>query len=165
MNKNLQTELKLSFTAKNLQSEKSSWRIPPLTKNNTYTLYNSNSTDVLPVITYMFVEHLPESPTNAQPQAILQIQPIMRKTIVASCITPTKQLTHRMEVRLMSGRSPRVRKKAIRPDATVPVWNTNSPVRTFMSDSCSVMKAVREGERRFRLNERLRDEPRPFLFR
>ena len=78
-----------------------------------------------------FIGYLPESPTNAQPQAILHIQPIIRKTMVDSCMIPTKQLTHRMEVRSMSVVSRRVRKKAIRPDITVPVkiqtakWDQN----------------------------------------
>lgn len=55
----------------------------------------------------------------------------MRKTIVASCMKPTKQLTNRMEVRLISGMFFRVRKKAIRPDMTVPVQKMHSQVRTF----------------------------------
>ena len=64
--------------------------------------------------------NLPERPTNAQPQMILQNQPMKRKTMVDNCISPTKQLTHKTEVRFMSDISWRVRKKAITPDITVP---------------------------------------------
>ena len=64
--------------------------------------------------------NLPERPTNAQPQMILQNQPMKRKTMVDNCISPTKQLTHKTEVRFMSDISWRVRKNAITPDITVP---------------------------------------------
>lgn len=64
--------------------------------------------------------NLPERPTNAQPQMILQNQPMKRKTMVDNCMSPTKQLTHKTEVRFMRGISWRVRKNAITPDITVP---------------------------------------------
>lgn len=85
----------------------------------------------------LFIEHLPESPTNAHPQTMLQIQPIIRKTMVDSCIMPTKQLTHKMEVRFMSGRSRRVRKKATRPDITVPEKTNKQQSETFTAQTLS----------------------------
>ena len=84
------------------------------------------STVFIYLLMYLFIEHSPESPTNAQPHTILQIQPIIRKTMVASCIRPTKQLMQRTDVRLMSGISRRVRKNAITPDMTVPVKDTHN---------------------------------------
>ena len=69
--------------------------------------------------------NLPERPTNAQPQMILQNQPMKRKTMVDNCISPTKQLTHKTEVRFMSDISWRVRKNAITPDITVPARKRN----------------------------------------
>ena len=70
----------------------------------------------------------------------------MRKTIVASCMKPTKQLTNRMEVRLISGMFFRVRKKAIRPDMTVPVQKMHSQVRTFhhWSNAYTVIQSLRK---------------------
>ena len=70
--------------------------------------------------------NLPDSPTNAHPHTMLQIQPIIRKTIVVNCMIPTKQLTQRMDARSLSGISRRVRKKAIKPDTTVPVMKNGN---------------------------------------
>ena len=70
--------------------------------------------------------NLPERPTNAQPQMILQNQPMKRKTMVDNCMSPTKQLTHKTEVRFMSDISWRVRKNAITPDITVPARKRKS---------------------------------------
>ena len=87
--------------------------------------------------------NLPERPTNAQPQMILQNQPMKRKTMVDNCISPTKQLTHKTEVRFMSDISWRVRKNAITPDITVPARKRKK--RHYMLDKRYVNRTLWAG--------------------
>lgn len=44
------------------------------------------------------IPNLQESPTKAHPHVTLQNQPMKRKTTVANCIRPTKQLVQRIMV-------------------------------------------------------------------